>query len=105
MTALSNVIVVVGVGFVAAATLGLVRLPDVFTRAHAVAKADTVGLALVLVGMMIRPGTTWDVTARLVALAVFAIIGNPTATHAITRAARRAGVRPWRPEDRRDRQP
>lgn len=88
----SNVLVVTGVALVALATLGLIRLPDVFTRAHAVAKAETLGLALVFIGVAFRPEATWDVVLRLVLLLGFAFIGNPTAVHAITRAARRAGL-------------
>lgn len=101
MTILSDVLVVAGTAFVAVAALGLLRLPDVFTRAHAVAKAETLGLALVLLGLAVRPGTGADVAVRLLALLAVAFVGNPTSVHAITRAARRDGVRPWRRGDPR----
>lgn len=99
MTGLSNVLVVAGVFFFVAATVGLLRLPDVFSRSHAVAKAETLGLALVLIGLAARPGVTGDVVVRLVMLGAIALIGNPTAAHAITRAARRAGEQPWTLDD------
>lgn len=101
MTVVSDVLVVLGIALFAVAVLGLLRLPDVFTRAHAVAKAETLGLALVVIGLAVRPGTGIDVLVRLVGLLGFAFVGNPTAVHAITRAARRADVRPWRAGDPR----
>lgn len=99
MIVASTVLVVAGVALIGVATLGLIRLPDVFTRAHAVGKAESLGLATVFVGLALRPEADLGVVLRLIALLGFAFIGNPTAVHAVTRAARRAGVRPWqRPE-------
>lgn len=44
--------ILAGLGFFAAGTLGLVRLPDTLTRIHAVAKADNVGLGLIVIGLL-----------------------------------------------------
>lgn len=101
MTIVSDTVVMVGVAAVAASAIGLVRLPDVFGRAHMVATAESLGVALVVVGLLLRPGTSWDVAVRLVMLAGLVLIAAPTATHAITRAARRSGVRHWTAVDRR----
>jgi multicomponent Na+:H+ antiporter subunit G len=83
-----------GLFFQAVAALGVVRMPDVYTRLHAVSKAETLGLLLTLlgVGLSTGPGLT---TVKVGLVALFLFLANPTATHAITRAALRLGVPPW----------
>ena len=95
MTAVAVVLIVAGVTFIAVSALGLLRLPDVFTRAHAVAKSETLGLMLVFVGTLFLPGVDFEVGVRIVLITAFALVANPTAVHALAQAARRAGVRPW----------
>ena len=91
---LSLALVALGVFFTLVAAVGLVRMPDVYTRAHATSKADTLGTILTLVGVAL----TFEAgvpRVKLVLLAVFLLITNPTATHAITRAAYDQGIVPW----------
>ncbi len=90
----SVALVVVGLFFSVVAAIGLVRLPDLYTRAHATSKADTLGTVLTLAGLALTFGTNVP-RAKLVLLAFFLLITNPTATHAITRAARDQGIEPW----------
>lgn len=91
---LAAALLILGLGFQAVASLGVLRLPDFYTRLHAVSKADTVGimLALAALGTWEGPGLT---TVKLAFIAAFFFLTNPTATHAIARAARRDGLRPW----------
>lgn len=83
-----------GVFVLIVGTIGLLRLPDFYTRMHAIGKCDTLGLAMVLVGLALYEGLTL-LSAKLLLIAVFLFIANATATHAITRAAMKAGMVPW----------
>jgi multicomponent Na+:H+ antiporter subunit G len=87
------ILLVLGTAFLAVSSIGAVRLPDFFTRAHAVAKSETLGLFLVVAGLAVHNGLT-AATPRLVFIAVFALIANATAMHAVSRAAIRTGQRP-----------
>jgi monovalent cation/proton antiporter MnhG/PhaG subunit len=94
MTALSNLLVAGGIVFMAVSVLGLARLPDLYTRAHGVAKSETFGLLLVFVGLMLQPAVDAATAIRLVLVLVFALLANPTAVHALVRAAFRSGALP-----------
>ncbi|MCL0051093.1 monovalent cation/H(+) antiporter subunit G [Thermodesulfovibrionales bacterium] len=83
-----------GVFVLIVGTIGLLRLPDFYTRMHAIGKCDTLGLAMVLVGLALYEGLTL-LSAKLLLIAVFLFIANATATHAITRAAIKASMVPW----------
>jgi multicomponent Na+:H+ antiporter subunit G len=76
------------------ATLGLLRLPDFYARLHATGKADTLGALWALIGLAVYHGFTIT-SAKIVFIAVFMFLAQPTATHAISRAAFRCGVQPW----------
>ncbi len=90
-------LILVGLFFTVIAAVGLIRLPDLYTRAHATSKADTVGTVLTLAGVALTFGTNVP-RAKLLLLALFMLITNPTATHAITRAAYDQGIEPWEAE-------
>ena len=94
MTALSNLLVAGGIVFMAVSVLGLARLPDLYTRAHGVAKSETFGLLLVFVGLMLQPAVDAATAIRLALVLVFALLANPTAVHALVRAAFRSGALP-----------
>ena len=94
MTLLGAALVVAGMFFLVVSTVGLLRLPDLYTRIHAVAKSETVGLLLIFGGLLFFPQVTWEVAVRLILVLVFSVLANPTAVHALARAARRSGVLP-----------
>jgi len=73
--------------------LGLVRLPDMYTRMHGAGIIDTLGIGLILVGLMFQAGLTL-ITAKLVLILVFVFFTSPTATHALARAALNGGHAP-----------
>ena len=83
-----------GFFFFMTATLGLLRLPDFFTRLHATGKGDTLAVLLSLMGLAVYHGLSLT-SAKIVFIAVFMFLAQPTATHAISRAAFRCGVQPW----------
>jgi len=94
LTILSGVLMVTGTVFLLASALGVLRFPDFYSRLHAAGKGDTLGQALVLVGLMILAGFTM-VSLKLALIIVFIFVLNPTATHALARGAWLVGVRPW----------
>lgn len=94
MTIVSNVLIAGGLAFMAVSVIGLFRLPDLYTRAHGVAKSETFGLLLVFVGLLVRPDVDAATAARLILVLVFALLANPTAVHALVRAAFRSGALP-----------
>jgi multicomponent Na+:H+ antiporter subunit G len=95
----STVLMLVGLFFLVVSSIGLARLPEVYTRAHAVAKSETLGLLLVFAGLFFRPELDAPAAVRLVAIAAFSVLANPTAVHALVRAARRDGVQSWRSKE------
>lgn len=94
MIVVSTVLIVLGVLFLVASTIGLLRLPDLYTRAHAVAKSETLGLLLLFGGLLLRPELQIDAAFRLSFVLVASLILNPTAVHALIRAAHRSGALP-----------
>ena len=79
--------------FIIVSAIGINRMPDIFTRLHAVSVGDTFGAALMLVGMMVVAGFSL-VTVKLLLLMAFLLFIGPVATHAIARAALQAGEKP-----------
>jgi multicomponent Na+:H+ antiporter subunit G len=94
MTVAAVVLMISGVFFLTAGTIGFLRLPDFFTRMHAIGKSDTLGALLTLLGVACLAG--WSLLAlKLAIVAFFFFIANPTATHAIARAGLLSGLVPW----------
>jgi multicomponent Na+:H+ antiporter subunit G len=90
---LAAALVVGGTFFGFVATVGLVRLPGLYTRLHAASKSDTLGSVLALVGTAVVVGVGTE-SAKLVFLLVFLFVTSPTAAHAIARAGKEQGVEP-----------
>jgi multicomponent Na+:H+ antiporter subunit G len=87
-------LIVLGLGFVLAGIVGVLRLPDFYTRLHAMGKCDTLGVGLMVVGLALQQAD-WHQSAKMLLVLVFVGMANPTATHALGRAAFRSGLRPW----------
>ncbi len=89
-----------GAFFLVVSTVGLLRLPDFFCRAHAVGKSETLGSFLLLVGLALHHGFVLE-SGKLLLVTLFIAATNPTGIHALTRAALRAGEDIWvQPKDR-----
>ncbi len=71
--------------FFAVGTLGLLRMPDVFTRMHASTKCDTLGAGLALIGVAVYAGFSM-VSIKALVIIAFIWITNPTAAHIIAKA-------------------
>ena len=83
-----------GAFFLLTGAVGMVRLPDVFTRMHAAGMADTMGAGLILVGLCVHSGANL-VTVRLLLVLGFLWFTSPIATHATAKAALSGGTRPY----------
>jgi len=97
-TIISGILIFLGCFFVVIASIGLVRFPDFYSRIHPAGKSDTLGQTLVLLGLAIYEGFSL-ISIKLLIIVVFIFIANPTATHALAKAAYVAGVKPWRKEE------
>lgn len=80
--------------FLLVSTLGLLRLPDFFSRTHAVGKSETLGALLFLAALSVHTGFGPEMI-KLFLIIFFIGITNPTAVHTLTRAALRKGIVPW----------
>ncbi len=87
-------LMLVGLFFLLVAAIGMVRLPDVFSRSHAVAITDSLGAAFLLTGLAVEQGFSPNALRILVVLALLYTL-NPVIAHATIRAAHRSGVKPW----------
>jgi multicomponent Na+:H+ antiporter subunit G len=87
-----------GLGFFLVGTLGLLRFPDVYTRIHALTKADNLGLGLVVFGLLLGAGSV-PVALKLLLIWGLALVASATAGYLVSRAARRRGVRAWKSRD------
>lgn len=94
LEAVSGVLVVLGAVVTLSGAVGLLRLPDFYTRIHAVSLTDTTGLGLILLGLLLQ-APDWGVGVRLMLVLAFLVLTSPTATHALAQAARKDGVDTW----------
>lgn len=79
-----------GVGFFAAGSIGLVRLPDLHSRLHALTKADNVGLGLLVVGLALLDGG-FVATLKLFLVWVLVLAASATSAYLIAQQALRRG--------------
>ena len=92
------VLLVAGIFFTFVSATGVIRLPDIYARAHTASQADTLGAGLALGAVAL--GLGWEqASAYTVLLLFFIFITNPTAAHAIARSASEVGIEPWTVED------
>ena len=75
------------------AAIGILRFKDFYTRLHAAGKADSLGQALILIGLLLT--STWNgEAAKLLLIIFFIMILSPVATHALAHAASLSGIKP-----------
>jgi multicomponent Na+:H+ antiporter subunit G len=91
--AVSWVLLASGGLFCIVGALGLVRMPDLYTRMHAASVIDTVGAGLLLAGMVLQAGLSL-VSVKLAMIALLLFFTSPAATHALGHAALGRGVEP-----------
>ena len=72
--------------------IGLLRLPDFYSRTHGASVADPLGAFLILLGLMLQAGPTL-VAVKLLTIAVFLMLSGPATAHALAKAAFGRGLR------------
>jgi multicomponent Na+:H+ antiporter subunit G len=90
VTVIGFALISVGLFFLGVSAFGLIRFPDFYTRAHVVAKSETLGVILIVLGVIVHHGAGSG-SLRLVFLVGFALVANATAIHALARAAHAQG--------------
>ena len=90
--------ILLGAFFTVVGALGLVRMPDVFTRMHAASVTDTAGAGLFILGMMLQAGFSLTALKLLILLALFVFTG-PVVTHALAQTCLHENLKPLLAED------
>lgn len=106
LSVLTIILVLLGLFFFIAGTVGILRLPDFYSRLHAAGKCDSLAAVLVMVGIALFNLESFSfgnllVSIKILLIAGFVFVTSPTATHAITEAALVLGVKPWQRKKRR----
>jgi len=91
--ALSWICLAAGGAFCIVGAVGLLRMPDFYTRMHGASLVETLGAGLILVGLILQAGFTLT-AVKLAMLGLLIFFASPTATHALARAARVRGLQP-----------
>ncbi len=91
---ISVVLLLAGALFFLAGTVGLLRFPDIYTRIHALTKADNVGLGLIVLALALQASSAW-VALKLILIWLLILLASSTTGHLVARAALRNGIRPW----------
>jgi len=95
---LSWVFLAAGSFFVFTGAIGILRFPDIYTRLHAVSLTDTLGLELLVIGLMIESG--WSMASlKLFLIGLFILFTSPTAAHALANAAFVSNIQPKQNND------
>lgn len=87
------VFVILGIFFLLIGSIGTIRLPDFYSRTHATSKSDTLGMILIIIGLIIYEGLTLN-GGKLFLVLLFILIANPIGSHALARAAHLSGLTP-----------
>jgi multicomponent Na+:H+ antiporter subunit G len=92
---LSAPLLVVGGLFFLAGTLGLLRFPDVYTRLHALTKADNVGLGLIVAGLALQ-ASSWTIAIKLLLIWLLVLLAGASVAHLVASSALSKGIRLWK---------
>ena len=94
ITILSAICLISGSFLGLTSALGILRMPDFYSRIHAVGITDTLAAFLILTGLALL-ASTWIEVSKLVMVFSFLAFTSPTATHALSKAAKHSGLRPY----------
>jgi multicomponent Na+:H+ antiporter subunit G len=96
----SWILILLGSFFTVAGALGMLRMPEIFTRIHAASVTDTLGVGFLILGMALQAGLSL-VTLKLFFLLALFVFTTPVVTHALARACLHERIEPMLAEDRR----
>lgn len=86
---------IVGLFFFCSGTVGLLRFPDVFTRLHALSKADTLALGMICASLALQSGSLL-MTLKLLLISLLVTVAGATSASLIASAALARGIKPWK---------
>ncbi len=89
----SVLFIILGIAFILMGSIGIIRLPDFYSRSHAASKSDTLGILFVIGGLIIYEGFTQS-SLKLLFIIIFIWLSNPIGSHALARAALKKGIKP-----------
>lgn len=93
MNLLSGLALLGGGFFIVVGAVGVLRMPDFYTRMHAASITDTLGTGLIILGLLWPAGLT-QVSIKLLLILIFFLLTSPTTAHALARAAWDDGLKP-----------
>lgn len=86
---------VIGLAFSLSGAVGILRMPDFYTRLQCSSKSVTMGALPLLLAVVVAEGPLTTYGSRALLVAVLVLVVNPMAAHALARAAYRGGVPMW----------
>ncbi|MBF0230894.1 MAG: monovalent cation/H(+) antiporter subunit G [Desulfamplus sp.] len=97
---IAGVLIIAGLFFFLVGSIGMIRLPDFYSRLHSAGIIDTMGLLLSMSGLALLILNEFNLgnflsAIKIILIIVFIFLTSPTATHAIVDAGIRAGLKPW----------
>ncbi len=94
MQSIGTFFIVLGVPFFLSGTVGLLRFPDIYTRLHALTKADNIGLGLIILGLACQ-ADNWMTVIRLLLIWLLVLIASSASCHLVARSALQKKIHPW----------
>jgi multicomponent Na+:H+ antiporter subunit G len=94
---LSGLFILIGCIFVVGGAIGLIRMPDFYTRIHAASVTDTGGILFIVIGLVLQAIFIFEdpmVAGKLILVVIFLFFTAPTASHAVAKAALMANIIP-----------
>ncbi|MGB5506054.1 MAG: monovalent cation/H(+) antiporter subunit G [Sulfurovum sp.] len=85
----------IGAFFFLAGTLGLLRFPDVYTRLHALTKADNIGLGFIIFGLSLQ-ADSFVVVGKLILIWLLVLLSGSSVAHLVAKSALEKGIRLWK---------
>lgn len=95
MHIIASILLILGAFFILSSIIGLIRMPDIYTKTHAAALADSLGIPLCLIGLAFLQPNTINIAKIIVILILFFIL-SPTNSHALILAAWKSGLKPYK---------
>jgi multicomponent Na+:H+ antiporter subunit G len=92
---LTALLIITGAFFFLAGTVGLIRFPDVYTRLHALTKADNVGLGLLVAGLALQ-AESWTEVGKLILIWLLVLLAGASVAYLIANAAIKNGIKVWK---------
>ena len=95
MNIVAFILLIFGAFFILSSIIGLIRMPDIYTKSHAATLADSLGIPLCLIGLAFLQPNMLNIV-KIIAILILFFILSPTNSHAIILAAWKSGLQPYK---------